>query len=63
MGAGQADKGGFSPFVRFSHEEWGGLRGATPLALSEADVRDPRRIDEHVSPEEVRSIYLPSRGS
>jgi type I pantothenate kinase len=58
MNAGQADGTSLSPFVRFSREEWSRLHGRTPLSLSEADMRDLRRINEHVSLEEVTRVYL-----
>ncbi len=48
-----------SPFVRFSREEWGRLRTTIPLSLSEDDVRDLWRIDEHLSLEEATEVYLP----
>ena len=58
----QAADGRLSPFVRFSREEWGRLRATVPLSLSEDDVRDLRRIAEHLSSEEATEVYLPSRG-
>ncbi len=48
-----------SPFVRFSREEWGRLRATTSLSLSKDDVRDLRRIAEHLSSEEATEVYLP----
>ena len=48
-----------SPFVRFSREKWGRLQTTTSLSLSEDDVRDLRRIAEHLSSEEATEIYLP----
>jgi type I pantothenate kinase len=48
-----------SPFVRFSREEWGRLRTPTAHSLSEDDVRDLRRIAEHLSSEEATEVYLP----
>ena len=32
------DPPSLSPFIPFSHEEWGKLRADTPLTLSEADL-------------------------
>ena len=52
-----------SPFVRFSREEWGRLRTPTAHSLSEDDVRDLRRIAEHLSSEEQPRCTFPSRGS
>jgi type I pantothenate kinase len=57
--AGQADDTRLSPFVRFSREEWGRLRAATSLSLSEDDVQDLRRVSEHLSSEEATEVYLP----
>jgi type I pantothenate kinase len=57
--AGQADDTRLSPFVRLSREKWGRLGAATPLSLSEDDVRDLRRISEHLSLEEATEVYLP----
>ena len=48
-----------SPFVRFSREEWSRLRTPTALSLSENDVRDLRRIAEHLSSKEATEVYLP----
>ena len=59
MEAGQADDTGLSPFVRFSREEWGRLLAATSFSVSEEDVRDLRRISEHLSSEEATKVYLP----
>jgi type I pantothenate kinase len=59
MGAGQADGTRLYPFVRFSREEWSRLRVATSLSLPQADVRDLRRIVEHLSFEEATKVYLP----
>ena len=53
------DSVGLSRYVTFSHEEWGGLRAATPLTLSEADLVALQGINEKVSLEEVAEIYLP----
>jgi type I pantothenate kinase len=59
MDAGQADDKTLSPFVRFSREEWGRLHTNTPLSLSQDDVRDLRRVAEHISSEEATGVYLP----
>src|SRR5919112_4466372 len=48
-----------SPSVRFSREEWSRLRTPTSLSLSEDDVRNLRRIAEHLSSEEATEVYLP----
>jgi type I pantothenate kinase len=44
------------PFVRFSREEWVRLPADDSFSLSDDDVRG---IEPHLSPEEVRWIYLP----
>lgn len=49
----------FSPFVSFSREEWGELRAATPLPLTEQELSDLHGINERVSLDEVSTIYLP----
>src|ERR687893_24214 len=59
MDPGQPADRSLSPFVRFSREEWGRLRATNSLSLSEDDVRDLRRIAEHLSPEEATEVYLP----
>jgi len=50
---------GFSPYETFSREEWARLRAATPLTLTDEDLRTLRGINEEVSLEEVIDIYLP----
>ena len=59
MDAGQVDDTRLSPFVRFSREEWGRSLVASSFAVSEDDVRDLRRISEHLSSEEATKVYLP----
>ena len=53
------DPPSLSPFITFSHEEWGKLRADTPLTLSEADLEQLRGLNENVSMDEVVEIYLP----
>ena len=48
-----------SRYVTFTHEEWGRLRAATPLTLTEADLVALRGINEKLSLDEVVEIYLP----
>ncbi len=59
MDPGQAADRRLSPFVRFSREEWGRLRATNSLSLSEDDVRDLRRVAEHLSSAEATEVYLP----
>ena len=46
-------------FLRFDHDAWGRLRESTPLTLDEEDLERLRGINERISRDEVRQIYLP----
>lgn len=48
-----------TPFLTFTHEEWGRLRAATPLTLTEAELARLRGLNDKVSLAEVEEIYLP----
>ena len=48
-----------SRFVDFSRAQWARLRAATPLPLSEAQLRALVGLNERVSLDEVADIYLP----
>jgi len=48
-----------SRFIEFSRAEWAGLRAATPLPLSEPQLRALVGINEPMSLDEVADIYLP----
>tara|TARA_B100000029_G_scaffold516652_1_gene632307 strand:- start:49900 stop:50850 length:951 start_codon:yes stop_codon:yes gene_type:complete len=48
-----------SPFNYLSREDWANLRAATPLTLSEEDLKELHSINEMVSLSEVAEIYLP----
>ncbi len=48
-----------TPYLVFTHEEWGRLRADTPLTLTEEDLDDLSGINEDVSIDEVVQIYLP----
>ncbi|MCL4867063.1 MAG: type I pantothenate kinase, partial [Gemmatimonadales bacterium] len=48
-----------SPYQVFSHLEWGRLRAATPLTLTEEELDRLRGLNDKVSLEEVAEIYLP----
>lgn len=48
-----------SPYVTFTREEWARLRAATPLTLTDEDLVQLRGVNEYVSLDEVRDIYLP----
>jgi len=48
-----------SRFVEFSRAEWSRLRAATPLPLSEPQLRSLVGLNEPMSLDEVADIYLP----
>ena len=48
-----------SRFVEFTRAEWARLRSATPLPLSEPQLRGLVSINERMSLDEVADIYLP----
>ncbi|MCL6452905.1 MAG: type I pantothenate kinase [Alicyclobacillus sp.] len=48
-----------SPFVTFTREAWGALRSATPLPLTEAEVRRLHGLNVPISLDEVEVVYLP----
>lgn len=48
-----------TPYISFTREEWKKLRDSTPLFLEEKDLKEIRGINENISMEEVKEIYLP----
>ena len=48
-----------SPYLRFTAEEWGRLRAATPLTLTEPDLERLRGINVALSLRDVAEIMLP----
>lgn len=46
-------------YIPFTKEDWGRLRAATPLTLTEHDLTELRGINERISLEEVTLVYLP----
>jgi type I pantothenate kinase len=48
-----------SPYLTFTAEEWGELRAATPLTLSQADLDRLRGINVELSLDEVAEVLLP----
>jgi len=48
-----------SPYLAFTHAEWGRLRAATPLTLTEEELARLRGLNDKVSLEEVAEIFLP----
>lgn len=59
MIARPVDSTALSRYITFSHEEWGRLRAATPLTLTESDLSTLRGINDKLSLDEVVEIYLP----
>lgn len=49
----------YSPYIRFSREQWSGLRATTPLPMSEEELDLLRGVNEQVSLREVSEVYLP----
>lgn len=49
-----------SRFIEFTRAEWARLRAATPLPLSEAQLRGLVGLNERMSLDEVTDIYLPA---
>ncbi|MCB1386660.1 MAG: type I pantothenate kinase [Nitratireductor sp.] len=47
-----------SPFMTFSAEEWSRFRADTPMTLTEAEIERLRSLNDPVSMDEVRMIYL-----
>lgn len=48
-----------SPYLFFSREKWAALRASEPMTLTLSEVRRLKGIDDELSLEEVRDIYLP----
>jgi type I pantothenate kinase len=46
-------------YIQFTKEDWGRLRAATPLTLTEQDLAELQGINERISLEEVKLVYLP----
>ena len=57
--SGPDEKIEISPFLEFSRAQWARLRAATPLPLSEAQLRGLVGFNDRVSLDEVSDIYLP----
>jgi type I pantothenate kinase len=54
-----SDQVTFSRFIEFTRAEWARLRAATPLPLSEPQLRSLVSMNERMSLDEVSDIYLP----
>jgi len=50
---------GITPFLTFTRDAWARLRAATPLTLSEDDLRQIQGLNERLDLEEVQDVYLP----
>ncbi|MEP1204016.1 MAG: type I pantothenate kinase, partial [Lentilitoribacter sp.] len=48
----------YSPFRAFSAKRWSEFRAATPLTLSEDDVKRLRSLNDPVDLNEIERIYL-----
>lgn len=48
----------YSPYRRFSAEEWAGFRADTPLTLSGDEIRRLRSMGDPIDLDETRRIYL-----
>jgi type I pantothenate kinase len=48
-----------SPYRIFSRAEWAGLRADTPLTLTESEVEQLQSMNDRLSVDDVRDIYLP----
>lgn len=47
------------PYLVFRREQWAPLRGETPLTLGEDDLAELSGIEERLSMNEVKEVYLP----
>ena len=54
-----ADIADLSRYMTFTAEQWGRLRAATPLTLTEDDVDRLRGLNDALSLDEVTEIFLP----
>ena len=48
-----------TPFLSFDRQRWAELRKSVPLTLTEQDLKPLLGINEELSLDEVRTIYLP----
>ncbi|KDM89651.1 type I pantothenate kinase [Photobacterium galatheae] len=48
-----------TPYLSFDRQAWAELRKSVPMTLNESDLENLRGINEHLSMDEVRDIYLP----
>ena len=59
VSGGRTDQAAVSRFIEFTRAEWARLRLATPLPLSEPQLRPLVGLNEWMSLDEVADIYLP----
>ncbi len=50
---------GFSPYRRFSRDEWAKLRADAPMTLTAEEVLQLQSLNDPISLDEVAAIYLP----
>lgn len=48
-----------TPYIAFDRQEWGKLRSATPLPLTNEELQTLKGLNTEISLEEVETIYLP----
>ncbi|MDD1796372.1 type I pantothenate kinase [Enterovibrio makurazakiensis] len=48
-----------TPYLSFNRQQWSELRDSVPMTLDEDDLEKLRGINEHLTMNEVRDIYLP----
>jgi len=48
-----------SPYIYFDRKKWAALRDSEPLTLTEEEIQKLKGINDELSIEEVRDIYLP----
>ncbi|GAB6263839.1 type I pantothenate kinase [Photobacterium sp. CCB-ST2H9] len=48
-----------TPYLSFDRQAWAELRKSVTMTLNESDLENLRGINEHLSMDEVRDIYLP----
>lgn len=53
------EKSSISPYLLFPREKWAALRDSEPLTLTEDELVKLRGINEELSMNEIRDIYLP----
>ena len=57
--SGRGEDVAVSRYIEFSRAEWARLRAATPLPLTEPQLRSLVSLNERTSLDEVADVYLP----